>query len=126
MSEITDIILMPSYRFGEMFDRLSVLLDFKGCTSALLIENKMRLEVDKARALSKTSKNPWRRERWGLRAERLDVLIEMGFPQRAIREAILYPRGMIAQTLQAIYEKLDDIQKAQREPKRQSETKNGE
>jgi len=99
MNEITDILLMPSYKFGEQFDRLSVLVDFTGCTSALLIENKMRLEVNRARALSKTSKNPWQRERWGLKAERLDVLIEQGFPERAIREAIRYPRGMIAQTL---------------------------
>lgn len=99
MDEETDIPTMPSYKFGELFDRMSVFIDFKGCTTATMIERKMKYEINKARAMSKTSAIAWRRKTLGLKAERLDTLIEHGFPERTIIEAIRDPRGLISQTL---------------------------
>jgi hypothetical protein len=114
MYEETDIALMPSYKFGQLFERMSVLIDFHGCISASLIERKMKSEVDKARIISKTSDKPWQRRKFGVRAERIDTLIEHGFAERAIREAVKRPRGAIALTLLLGGQEAQRIVRAQR------------
>ena len=85
--------------FGKIFERTSWQVDFGGATTALGINNRMKIEIHRAKNKVKQSKIGVIREFHGFSAEQLDKLIAHDFAGRTVFEANLAPKGIIAQTL---------------------------
>jgi len=90
---------VPRYEFHLIFDRVSMNIDLKGCTSALAIERALKEVRDRSKAKFKIVRDRARRVKYGRRAEWLDTLIENDFAGKAIFEAHRNPHGIIAMTL---------------------------
>jgi len=88
--------------FGKIFDRVSIGVELAGATTAIRIENRLKIETRRARSIAKDIKEVRLlklRRFYGSKAERLDKLIEKDFAGRAIFEANRAPKEIIAQTL---------------------------
>lgn len=85
--------------FHEIFDRVSMTVDLKGCLSALEMERKLDEARDLCKAKTKIVKRRARKAKYGRRAEWLDTLIESDFAGRAVFEACRDPHGFLALTL---------------------------
>jgi CO dehydrogenase/acetyl-CoA synthase alpha subunit len=98
---------VSSPELAALFRRVSDYVNMKGATDALRIETRMRHVVELCKTavkIERASEKP-RKSRiktFGYRAEQLDKLIEAGFPDRVVVEALRYPRGFIARTLRGI------------------------
>jgi hypothetical protein len=88
--------------FAGIFDRVSLVVELAGATTALRIENRLKIEIHRAKSISKDIKEvrlrALRKFYWS-KAEKLDKLKEHDFAGRAIHEANRDPKGSIALTL---------------------------
>ena len=88
--------------FHGIFDRVSMGVELAGATTAIRIENRLKIESHRAKSISKDIKDvrlrKLRKFYW-FKAEKLDKLKEHDFAGRAIHEANIYPKDIIAQTL---------------------------
>lgn len=85
--------------FHGIFDRVSMDVELKGATTAVGIENRLRIARHYAKTKAKAAKKWFMRKSYGFRAEELDKLIEHDFAGRSIHEAIVWPIGKVADTL---------------------------
>ena len=90
---------MASPEVAKEFDRVSGKVNLKGATDAAEIEKRMEFKVDLWRTRAKIVKTKWAKKRNRRNANWFDTMIEHGFPDRVILEAIKAPKGIIAQTL---------------------------
>jgi len=90
---------MPSPEVEAVFTRVSSKIDVEGATDAAELESRLQFYVDINKTRAKIAKRKTTRIRDNYRAEQVDKLIEHGFPDRVINEAIKAPKGIIAQTL---------------------------
>ena len=88
--------------FAGIFDRVSAVVELAGVKTPIRIENRMRVEIHRAKSIAKDIKDArlrrLRKHYW-FRAEQLDKLKEHDFAGRTIYEAHRDPNGVIAQTL---------------------------
>ena len=74
-------------------------VELGGATTGIAIENRLKIARHYAKTKSKTAKIGYAKKFYGFKGEELDKLIEHDFPDRAIFEANLHPKGIIHQTL---------------------------
>jgi hypothetical protein len=93
---------VPTPEFHGIFDRVSAYVELAGAKTPIRIENRMRVEIHRAKSIAKDIKAArllnLRKHYW-FRAEQLDKLKEHDFADRAIFEANKDPNGFIAKTL---------------------------
>jgi len=85
--------------FAGIFDRVTMDVDLKGCTSAIQIGNYLKIARHYAKTKSKESKWEFNRRAYGFKAEEFDKLLEYDFAGRVISEAQREPKGIVALTL---------------------------
>jgi|GEM_PF-2828397 hypothetical protein len=99
--------------FAKIFDRVSSDIDLEGATSAAAINNRMKVEIHKAKTNVTEERNRAKESKIKVAidyhsaysaysayaAEELDKLIAHDFAGRTIFEANLNPKGMVSQTL---------------------------
>ena len=87
------------FEFGKIFDRVSHEVELESATTALAINNRMKVEIHRDKNKAKQAKVRIVREYNAYSAEQLDKLQAHDFAGRAIWEANKEPKGIIAQTL---------------------------
>lgn len=85
--------------FHGIFDRVSMDVELEGATTAISIENRLKVERHYAKTRAKTAKRRYARRFYKFKAEELDRLLEHDFAGRAIYTANIDPKGIVAQTL---------------------------
>lgn len=71
----------------------------RGATTAISIDNRLKVTRHYAKTRAKTSRRRYVRKFYGFKAEELDKLVEHNFADRAIYQANIRPKGIIHQTL---------------------------
>ena len=93
---------LSSYEFHKIFKRVDVVVELAGATTGTRIENRLNIEIHRSKSIAKDIKEPRLmnlRKFYRSKADKLDKLKEHDFAGRAIHEANVRPKGIIAQTL---------------------------
>ena len=93
---------VPRSEFAGIFDRVTAVVELAGATTPTRIENRMKIELHRAKRIGKDIKDVRLRNlrRYYLfKADQLDKLKEHDFAGRAIFEANRDPSSFIAKTL---------------------------
>jgi hypothetical protein len=87
------------HEFHKIFDRTSMDVDLRGATSAVRIDNYLKIARQQSKDRAKQAKQVIGREWYGIKTHKIDNLLEHGFADRAIYEALRDRKGMINLTL---------------------------
>ena len=90
---------MPSYEYYSIFNRTSDSVKLKGKFTVRAIENELIRARENCRRLYGRAETAGQRVRLKLAIVQFSRLLEYGFAQRAIYEANINPRGLVAITL---------------------------
>ena len=90
---------IPSYEYESIFYRAADSVDLKGKFTVRAIEDELVRARERCRRLYGRAETSRQRIRLKLAITQLNRLLEYGFAQRAIYEANINPRGLVAMTL---------------------------
>lgn len=94
---------IPSYEFHKIFDRISQIIDLKGKFTAEEIEEELLRVRNVCKRLSERAETRKNQVLYRAKKVAMDRLIEYGFADRVIAEAMVDPHGKVGLTLRYGY-----------------------